>query len=462
MLTYNLEERGKTPLYEYLYKMIKRDIASGKIAPNEKLPSKRALASHLKISVVTVENAYLQLIEEGYVHSKEKSGYFVTDMPMPYLPPPERKPESVPSREEYYINLYSDSAPPDIFPLSVWCRLMRRELSESSAVFFSHTDPKGAAVLRQAVKEHLYKEKGLSVSAENIIIGSGTQHLFERIILLLGKKTVWALENPGYKKLSSILSCLDTPFCPIDCDGFGLDTALLKKSPASAVHLSPSHHFPTGAVMPPSRREELLAWASEGERFIVEDDYDSEFRFAGRPIPPLFEYDREGKVIYFNTFTKSIAPSIRISYMVLPNTLLERFENMFSFYSCPVPAFEQHTLARFMNEGYFSKHLQRLKTSYRSKRNAAIEVIEKSPLFHRAEISAQDFGLHFLLRLKTEKSDSFIKEAALSRGIKISFLSDFAYSENPKFDHTLVISYSDLDLNNLEKALSELSEIVLC
>ena len=146
--------------------------------------------------------------------------------------------------------------------------------------------------------------------------------------------------------------------------------------------------------------------------------------------------------------------------MVLPDALLERFENMFSFYSCPVPAFEQHTLARFMNEGYFSKHLQRLKTSYRAKRNSAIEVIEKSALFLRSEISAQDFGLHFLLKLKTERDDAAIKGEALSKGIKLSFLSDFAYSKNPKFDHTLIISYSDLDLENLKKALSELNGII--
>ncbi len=459
MLTYDLSERGGLPLYEYLYRMIKRDILQGAVKPGEKLPSKRTLAAHLKVSVITVENAYSQLIAEGYIYSREKSGYFASEISSPALPPlPEEKPVRA-EKTDCYIDLYSSNASPELFPISVWSRLMRREMSENKQLFFSSPTPKGAQSLRTAIKEHLYKEKGITVSSENIIIGSGTQHLFELIILLLGRDTLWALENPGYKKLSYILDCLDTKYIPVDCDEYGLDVSRLKETHASAVHISPSHHFPTGAVMPISRRRELLAWANEGERYIVEDDYDSEFRFVGRPIPPLCETDAFKHVIYFNTFTKSIAPSIRISYMVLPDKLLSRFEKMFSFYSCPVPSFEQYTLARFMSEGYFSKHLQRLKTSYKSKRNAVINAINISPLSAKAHISEQDSGLHFLLRLDTEKSDGFIRSEALSRGIKTAFLSDFSYGNN-KYNHTLIISYSDLDIEKFSEALRELYEII--
>jgi GntR family transcriptional regulator/MocR family aminotransferase len=459
MLTYDLSKRGRTPLYEYIYKMIKEDILSGIIKPNEKLPSKRSLASHLKVSVITVENAYAQLIDEGYVSPREKSGYFVIPLLSPVLNPVAKEKEKADDVPQFFIDLYSTNASPDLFPISIWSRLMRREMSENKELFFSSPTPKGAYSLRKAVKEHLYNEKGIKVSADNIIIGSGTQHLFELMILLLKGDFVWAVENPGYKRLSSILDCLGTKYIPVPCDEHGLIISELKKTKASAVHISPSHHFPTGAVMPPSRRRELLAWASEGERYIIEDDYDSEFRFTGRPIPPLFETDSQGCVIYFNSFTKSIAPSIRISYMVLPDKLLARFEKMFSFYTCPVPSFEQYTLARFISEGYFAKHLRRLKTMYKTKRNLVINAISESELAAKSQISEQDSGLHFLLRLNTDKSDDVIFSEATKRGIKTAFLSDFSYEKND-LSHTMIISYSDIDIEKLKQALSLLNDII--
>ncbi len=459
MLTYDLSSRGSLPLYEYLYKEIKRDVVSGRIAPGEKLPSKRALAAHLKVSVVTVENAYDQLTAEGYILSKERSGYYAASVPAVFspLPPNEEPPKEAPSP---IIDLYSDAVPSDSFPFSVWVKLMRKELSENGEVFFSHTPPQGAYELRAAVRDHLYREKGLSVSASNIIIGSGTQHLFELMILLLGRETRWGLENPGYKKLSAVLDCLEVPYTPIDCDSFGLKTSLLESSDISALHLSPSHHFPTGAVMPASRRAAVLAWAEKTNSYIVEDDYDSEFRFVGRPIPPLAGLDQGGRVIYFNTFTKSIAPSLRISYMVLPDKMMDVFFKKLGFYTCTVPAFEQYTLARFISEGYFAKHLRRLKTASRVKRDSVIAAIKNSGLNGRSQISEQDSGLHFLLKLDTEKSDADLKSALAESGVKISFLSDFVYGQNSKYDHTLLINYSGIDVPALQKALEELSLII--
>ncbi len=460
MLTYDFSKRGNVPLYEYLYKMIREDIERGRIKKDEKLPSKRGLAEHLKVSVVTVENAYSQLAAEGYIYSRERSGYYACAAEAPRAAEVKTTAPKNVTEEETYIDLYSDSAPPDAFPTSVWGRLMRREISERAEALFSRTSQKGAEELRSAIAEHLYKEKGMSVSPENIIIGSGTQNLFELIALLLGRETLWAIENPGYKKLSLILACLGVKFVPVICDGGGMVISKMAKSGAKAVHLSPSHHFPTGAVMPASRRAEALLWAESAGGYIVEDDYDSEFRFVGRPIAPLSQMDKGGRVIYLNTFTKSIAPSLRIAYMVLPDRLLEVFEKKLAFHSCPVPAFEQYTLARFISEGYFSKHLQRLKTRSLARRNAVIKTIDESMLAKYAHISEENSGLHFLLRLDTKRKDGEIKKDALSRGVRVSFLSDFTYGEEKRFEHTLLINYSDLDIADLERALGELARII--
>jgi len=454
MLTYDLSLRGKLPIYDYLSRKIKEDIISGRISSGEKLPSKRALAAHLKVSVVTVENAYSQLVAEGYVSPVEKRGYFALSVPdVPRKAPMHEKPPI--QGEKKFIDLYSGAVPEGIFPSSVWVKLMRRVLTEEGGVFFTRGCPFGAQELRLAIKDHLYREKGLSVSEGDIIVGSGTQHLFELMIHLIGREKRWGLENPGYKRLSAVMDCLEVPYSPVECDSLGM-TVPKDGSGISALHISPSHHFPTGAVMPAARRFELLGWAKENDAYIVEDDYDSEFRFVGRPIAPLCELESE-RVIYFNTFTKSIAPSLRIAYMVLPPHLTELFSKKLSFYTCTVPAFEQHTLARFISEGYFEKHLRRLKTALRIRRDSAIDEIKKSPVSKYTEIMGKDSGFHFLLRLKTDISDADLRHKLSERGVKCAFLSDFCYGENEKYSHTLLINYADLTREDLRRAL----EIIL-
>lgn len=213
--------------------------------------------------------------------------------------------------------------------------------------------------------------------------------------------------------------------------------------------------------MPIGRRQELLAWASEAEeRYIIEDDYDSEFRFSGRPLPTMQSIDPGGRVIYTNTFSKSLAPSIRISYMVLPPALMERFWRTLSFYSCTVTSFEQYALARFLSEGHFERHINRMKKYYRAERDALISAIERSPLAGRAEILEQDAGLHFLLRVRTEKSDATLSEEAQAAGIRLSFLSEYQNGPARAETHEIVVNYSGLDAARLDEAFERLAEIL--
>lgn len=245
--------------------------------------------------------------------------------------------------------------------------------------------------------------------------------------------------------------------CPLALDESGVPVEAVERSGVQVVHLSPSHQFPSGVVMPIARRQSLLRWAEEEPgRYLIEDDYDSEFRFTGRPIPPLQNIDRAGRVIYMNTFSRSLAPSLRISYMVLPPALLERYQRTLGFYSCTVPAMEQYTLARFLSEGYFETHVNRMRGFYRGRRDQVLDALSRSPLAGRYQVRGEDAGLHFLLRLETERDDRSLARAAEERQIRLSFLSDYGGGES----HVLVVSYPGIELARLPEALAHLAELL--
>ena len=268
------------------------------------------------------------------------------------------------------------------------------------------------------------------------------------------------MEDPGYGKIARIYQAHQVPLCRVGLDGGGLDITLLRRQPADVVHISPSHHYPTGIVMPITRRQELLRWAAEQpERYILEDDYDSEFRFVGRPIPTLFSVSENQRVIYLNTFSKTIAPSIRISYMILPPRLLARYREKLGFYACTVSSFEQYTLARFLEQGRYEQHLNRMKTRYRQKRDAVIDAIRRSPLSDRAEILEQDAGLHFLMVLLTDLDDRSLRRRAEAMGLRLALLSDYYSQPAAAPQHILVVNYAGIDMDRLPEGLRRLAQL---
>ena len=288
------------------------------------------------------------------------------------------------------------------FPFSTWAQLSRRVLSEYSARLLEATDPRGALSLRQEIAHYLHDFRGITVSPENIVVGAGLEYLIGLLIQLLGRDRVYALENPGYRKLYQIVTQNSAPIRPIPLDKSGLRADVLSESDASVVYLTPSHHFPLGTVMPVGRRLELLRWAAgRPGRYIIEDDYDSEFRYASRPIPALRDLDREGRVIYVNTFSRSLAPGLRIGYLVLPDALMMRYRERFSLYSATVSSFDQQTLAAFMQSGGFERHISRSRKVYQARRDALMAAIERefSALPH--EISRSEAGLHLLLHMRS-------------------------------------------------------------
>lgn len=463
MLTYSFVDLGSDSLYEHLYKCIKKDVLNGQLRPGERLPSKRSFAKHLDISVITIENAYAQLMAEGYIYSIPKKGYFVADLssePAKLLKPQENVQKLPPVKETYFADFLSNHTHAENFPFSIWAKLMREVLSQEHEALLIPPPSGGILPLRRAIAKHLLSFRGMHVAPEQIIIGAGTEYLYELLIQLLGRDKVVGLENPGYKKISQIYKCNGVQRCYIRLNADGLDIGQLEETNTDIVHLSPSHHYPTGIVTPISRRYELLGWASKKEdRYIIEDDYDCEFRLQGKPIPALQSIDVSEKVIYMNTFTKSLASTIRISYMVLPEHLLNRFYEKLGFYSCTVSNFEQYTLARFLEEGYFEKHINRMRGYYRSQRDRLIDAIRKSPLSSHAEICEEDAGLHFLLKLDTGLTDEELVQKAQTAGIRLTCLSQY-YQEGEPVLHTLVINYSAIHTERIEEAVSRLAGLI--
>ena len=432
------------------------------LKPNEKLPSKRLLASHHKISVITVENAYSQLLLEGFIYSREKCGYFVSQIE-DAAPLPEKKIDlkksELSEEKKYTLDISSGKIKPENFPFSVWSKLSRQTLSDKYTNLLKPIPHNGLPELREAICDYLYRFRGMEVSQDQIIIGAGTEYLYSLLIQLLGRNACYALENPGYKKVSKILTACGANWCYLDLDDKGIDINALKKAGAKIVHTSPAHHYPTGIVMSATKRREILNWAyAEKDRYIIEDDYDSEFRFTGRPLPPLINMDEGEKVIYMNTFSKTIAPSMRISYMVLPNSLLEKYNRELGFYSCTVPSFDQYTLYKFISEGYFEKHINRMKNSYKALRDNVIDIISNSALNDKITINEEDAGLHFLIRVHSNFGENELKKKLLLCGIKASFLSDYSYNNDKRFLNTIVFNYSGIDEESLKKAICILEE----
>lgn len=463
MLTYDLERRGALARYDYLYRCIKEDILSGRLAAGERLPSKRALARHLETAVVTVENAYAQLAAEGYLYAREKRGYFVSPVeacPAP-APPPQGRSREGAFTQQWLLDLKDGGSGTEGFPFSVWARLMRRVLTEQGEALLRATPHSGVAQLREAISRHLYRFRGISAAPEQIVVGAGTEYLYNLIVQLLGRELVYGVEDPGYSKAARIYQLSGSRTVPIPVDRQGTAPRAVEASGAQVLHLSPNHQFPTGAVTPIARRQALLRWAGEApERYIIEDDYDSEFRFTGRPIPTLQSIDQGGRVIYMNTFSRSLAPSLRISYMVLPLGLLEPYRARLGFYSCTVPAMEQYTLARFLEEGHFDSHVSRMRVFYRGRRDAVLSALRDSALAGRYKVLGEDAGLHFLLELDTRQEDQRLAKLAQRRGIRLSFLSEYQRVPQLAGRHVLVVNYPGVALEHLEQALDILAELI--
>lgn len=469
MLTYDLQNM-EGPLYEALYNAIKTDIITGVLAPNEKLPSKRHMASNNGISVITVESAYGRLLSEGYIQSKPKSGFFVCDIKgLEHSIPKTDVLETTQNDDlqcHYIADFSNNQTPTDLFPFDDWSKATRSVLTRRHKELLENSPSCGILQLRRSIAEYLKEYRGLDVDESTIVVGAGSEFLYGLIVQLIGRDVVYGIENPGYRKQELTYKAQGVRIAHLDIDDKGVSAKELEVKDIGVVHTTPSHQYPTGIVMPISRRYELLAWAAEKRgRYIVEDDYDSELRLDGKPIPSFKSIDREGCVIYLNTFSKTLCSTVRISYMVLPPRLMRLFNERLSFYSCTVSTFEQYTLLEFMQSGRMGTHINRLRTYYRRKRDAFIEALRRSPLGPHVEISGEKAGLHFLMKVNTVKKEEDVLKAADFENIGLCSLSSFYHNhhnggkDHSKDANTFVMNYATLDLGKLDEIVDKLCKV---
>ena len=470
MLDYNLEQRGEASLYEYVYQQIRDDIVAGRIAAGEHLPSKRAFASHLGISVITIENAYSQLLAEGYICSKPRRGYYACELPeAPVLASAETELD----RDSASAGLNArdaDGRAEQFAPLSpsaleaarLWQSALRATLtSEDEREIFSPAPAQGTMRLRRAIAHHLRGTRGMNVDPDNIVIGAGAQLLDTMLVQLLGSEKIYAVEDPGYLRLTRIYQAMGCEVRHVPLDGEGVNLNALLNTGADVLHLMPSHQYPTGLVTSIARRYALLSWAAERPgRYLIEDDFDCEFRLAGKPIPALASIDAAQSVIYTNTFSKSLSSALRLAYMVLPDELMERFRRELGFYASSVSSVDQVALARLLESGDYERHVNRVRVRAREARDGLASLVRKA--FPAGEVSMEhaDAGLYCVLAPASENVGDGLIRAIADVGIPYVSIDDCLWASDgamtPRTTRRVLIQYDDLSpqvLGALQKQL---------
>lgn len=368
-MKYIIENTGRKAAYLQLYSMVRDDIVGGIYGYNEKLPSKRLMAAETGVSTVTVEHAYALLCDEGYIEARERSGYFVVFHNGDGFFPPSGAAGKIPFSFEPPRPHRTGETNPQ-FPFSVLVKTMRRVMSDYGERILEKSPNAGRDELREAIRNYLAQSRGIIADTEQIIIGSGSEYLYSLIVELLGRERTYAIESPSYKKIEQVYLASDVKHekLPLGCDG--IESEALWKSLADILHISPYRSFPSGVTATASKRHEYMRWASgassNGSRYIIEDDFESEFSVSKKPEETLFSASAGENVIYLNTFSMTVSPSLRVGYMVLPKPLLPSFREKIGFYSCTVPTYIQFVLAELISNGDFTRHINRVR---REKRN---------------------------------------------------------------------------------------------
>lgn len=447
----------KEILYLKIYKEIVDKIHNGTLVYGDKLPSKRKMAKIHNVSIITVENAYNQLVSEGYIYSKEKSGFYINVLEI------EKKAVSIPEEElveikpDYIFNFINTYTGIESFPFSVWQKIGRNILTNDAEILLNKCPSNGLLELRQTIASYVNENLAMNVSSSQVIIGSGSENLYSLLINYFGREKKYAVEDPSYLNISKIYQLNDVNFDYIPLDDKGINMNILYQKEIDLVHVSTNHHYPTGITMPISRRYELLKWAKEKNAFIIEDDYDVELRLKGKLINPLFSLD-DNNVIYLNTFSVTLNPSFRIAYMILPKRLVSSYIQKMSILNCAVPVYDQLVLSKFIQSGSYERHLNRKKKIYKDIRNIFLSEIKTAEIYEELTIKEADLGLQLLIKYPYNISDKIVEKIALENKIKIYTLSHFLHD---KLDtKTLVVSYASFDPKNTEYGVNLLINLL--
>lgn len=473
---------GDIPFYEQIYCYLKQEIRQGSLRPPMRLPSTRQLADHLKVSRSTTQMAYDQLLSEGYILAVPCKGYYVAEIDslvdmnrhrMERDRENEADTGSLPdkdcnffgdcqergqAREVCRVDFSPRGIDLDSFPFNTWRKITKNTLVDDNKEMFVPGDPQGEKTFREAIRSYLHSARGVNCNSGQIIVGAGSEYLLMLLSGILGEKKTIAMENPTYKQAYRVFDSLGYHVVPVEMDQAGMNVGLLSDSGADIAYVMPSHQYPTGIVMPVRRRRELLGWAGEKQgRYLIEDDYDSEFRYKGKPIPALQGMDTGDRVIYIGTFSKSVAPAIRIGYLVLPLPLLKEYREKLSFYASTVSRIDQTILYRFMTDGFYERHLNRMRAVYKSKHDCILAGLK--PLEARFSIKGEYAGLHLLLTDRRGESEESLVEAAKMAQVRVYGLSScFIGGSCDTYPSTVLLGYANLKEDEIEEGLRLLEE----
>lgn len=432
-------------LYMQIYEYFKNEIINGTYKANTKLPSKRNLAKEYNISLNTVDNAYSKLLEEGFIYSKERQGFFVSDVGELYVL--DSKPIHITKEEENIEYDFSYSGVSEEFPYKIFKKISSNIFDNKDIL--EKVDYQGYLPLRTQISEYLDKSRGFKADPSQIVISSGSEYLFQIIFKLISGK--FGIEDPGYNMLSNIMDTNDINYEFIPVDKNGMDLTKLKKSKSDFCVITPAHQFPTGVIMNMQRRVELLNMKKI--KYVIEDDYDSEFKYSKRPVPALKSIDVNDKVIYIGSFSKSISPSFRVSFMVLPFDLVEKYNKIFKFFICPVSIMVQKMLTTFIETGEFEKHLNRMRKIYSKKRQLLIDMLSE-----RKDITIRgaDAGLHVVLEYPKNYSEEYIVKKAKEKKIKVYGLSSYGTKREIP---SILLGFATLSEEKLKEGIKLFLEI---
>ena len=356
-MKYIIQENDHAPAYIQLYKQVKDDIVAGVYPYNTKLPSKRIIADEVGISTITVEHAYALLCDEGYVESKERSGFFVI------FRADDGFAVAASRRSSHIAHVHTDTHVE--FPFSTLTKTMRSVMTNMGESILERSPNEGCTELREAIRQHLARNRGIICDTEQIIIGSGSEYLYTLIVELLGRDRIYGIESPSYKKIEQVYLAADVNYESLPLGEDGIESQALWASSADILHITPYRSFPSGITASASKRHEYLRWASADSRYIIEDDFESEFSISKKPEETLFGSSSNENVIYMNTFSKTVSPALRVGYMILPKRLVPIFEEKLGFYSCTVPTYIQYVLAELISNGDFERHINRVRRQKR-------------------------------------------------------------------------------------------------
>lgn len=475
----DLQGGAKAPLYEKIYEYIKNEIVDGKISKGEKLPSTRLLAKNLSVSRSTAELAYDQLLAEGYIEAEPYRGYFVCDIEALYqLEQRNHMQEKLQAGQSWQLGWKTeikhgagsskqkeiDFSPYTIdtqnFPYNVWRKLHKNVLLDDREEILLSGDGQGDHELRMAIADYLHQARGVNCVAEQIIIGAGNEYLELLLVQVLGEKKTVLMDDPTYLQAYRTFSNIGYLVKNIPAEQGSMPIEAVRRENADILYVMPSHQFPLGTVMPLKQRLELLKWASEKEgRYLIEDDHDSEYRYKGKPIPSLQSIDHEEKVIYLGTFSKSIAPSLRISYMVLPQHLLKNYQRYCGFYSTTVSKIQQEVLCGFIRGGYFGRHLNKMRGIYKNKHDFLVSELKKRPWVEN--IAGDNAGLHVLVQVDTQMSEEELCERAAEQGIHLMGISEHYIHKPPVSKPVILLGYGKPDEKRILEGLDRLEHMIL-